>query len=79
MRVMFYLSVLITMLLQDAKKVEQVYSDPVQRLVADCLLMNKDTAVVSDRKGNISVLSSSHHSGGELFPLVHFNILDLSM
>lgn len=45
---------------------EQLYSDPVQRLVADCLLMNIDTAVVSDRKGSIAVLSSSHHSGGEL-------------
>ncbi|GJV62208.1 cleavage/polyadenylation specificity factor [Tanacetum coccineum] len=53
---------------EDAKKVEQVYSDPVQRLVADCLLMNKDTAVVSDRKGNISVLSSSHHSGDKASP-----------
>ncbi|KAL4578245.1 hypothetical protein LXL04_014365 [Taraxacum kok-saghyz] len=47
---------------EDAKKVEQLYSDPVQRLVADCLLMNIDTAVVSDRKGSIAVLSSSHHS-----------------
>ena len=36
---------------------ELLYSDPVQRLVADCALMDCDTAVVSDRRGNISVLS----------------------
>ncbi|CAI9291769.1 unnamed protein product [Lactuca saligna] len=47
---------------EDAKKVEQLYSDPVQRLVADCLLMNIDTTVVSDHKGSIGVLSCSHHS-----------------
>ncbi|KAL7603877.1 hypothetical protein Lser_V15G20005 [Lactuca serriola] len=44
------------------EKVEQLYSDPVQRLVADWLLMNIDTAVVSDHKGSIAVLSCSHHS-----------------
>ncbi|KVI08400.1 Cleavage/polyadenylation specificity factor, A subunit, C-terminal [Cynara cardunculus var. scolymus] len=53
---------------EDAKKVEQLYSDPVQRLVADCLLMNIDTAVVSDRKGSIAVLSCSHHSGENASP-----------
>ncbi|XP_042465522.1 splicing factor 3B subunit 3-like isoform X1 [Zingiber officinale] len=41
----------------DVKKLELLYSDPAQRLVADCALMNRDTAIVSDRKGNISVLS----------------------
>lgn len=53
---------------EDAKKVEQLYSDPVQRLVADCLLMNIDTAVVSDRKGSIAVLSCSHHSSENASP-----------
>ncbi|KAK9062383.1 hypothetical protein SSX86_019569 [Deinandra increscens subsp. villosa] len=53
---------------EDAKKVEQLYSDPVQRLVADCLLMNTDTAIVSDRMGSIAILSSSHHSGDNASP-----------
>ncbi|KAI7736980.1 hypothetical protein M8C21_005393 [Ambrosia artemisiifolia] len=52
---------------EDSKKVEQLYSDPVQRLVADCRLINIDTAIVSDRMGSIAVLSCSHQSGGELF------------
>ncbi|CAL9166748.1 unnamed protein product [Musa hybrid cultivar] len=42
---------------EDVRKLELLYSDPVQRLVADCALMDCDTAVVSDRRGNISVLS----------------------
>ncbi|PON82419.1 Cleavage/polyadenylation specificity factor, A subunit, C-terminal [Trema orientale] len=42
---------------EDAKKLEQLYCDPSQRLVADCILMDVDTAVVSDRKGSIAVLS----------------------
>ncbi|XP_071724856.1 uncharacterized protein [Rutidosis leptorrhynchoides] len=42
---------------EDARKLEQVYCDPSQRLVADCLLMDVNTAVVSDRKGGIAVLS----------------------
>ncbi|KAL3534006.1 hypothetical protein ACH5RR_007527 [Cinchona calisaya] len=46
---------------EDARKLEQVYFDPVQRLVADCILMDVDTAVVSDRKGSIAVLSCSDH------------------
>ncbi|THU46929.1 hypothetical protein C4D60_Mb09t10140 [Musa balbisiana] len=41
----------------DVRKLELLYSDPVQRLVADCALMDCDAAVVSDRRGNISVLS----------------------
>ncbi|KAI3798383.1 hypothetical protein L1987_33658 [Smallanthus sonchifolius] len=53
---------------EDAKKVEQLYSDPVQRLVADCLLVNIDTAVVSDRMGSIAILSGSHHSGDNASP-----------
>lgn len=53
---------------EDAKKVDQLYSDPVQRLVADCLLMNVDTAVVSDRKGSIAILSCSHHSSDNASP-----------
>lgn len=46
---------------QDSKKLEQLYSDPSQRLVADCVLLDVDTAVVSDRKGSIAVLSCSDH------------------
>ncbi|CAM8965599.1 unnamed protein product [Rhodiola kirilowii] len=46
---------------QHTKKVEQLYCDPVQRLVADCVLMDVETAFVSDRKGSIAVLSSSRH------------------
>ncbi|KAM7261907.1 hypothetical protein ACFE04_020984 [Oxalis oulophora] len=47
---------------EDSRKLEQVYCDPSQRLVADCLLMNIDTAIVSDRKGGIAVLSCSDRS-----------------
>ncbi|XP_057535063.1 uncharacterized protein LOC130813276 isoform X1 [Amaranthus tricolor] len=46
---------------EDVKKLEQIYCDPSQRLVADCLLTNLDTVFVSDRKGNIAVLTSSTH------------------
>uniref|UniRef100_A0A7N0UVI7 DNA damage-binding protein 1 n=1 Tax=Kalanchoe fedtschenkoi TaxID=63787 RepID=A0A7N0UVI7_KALFE len=46
---------------QHTKKVEQLFCDPVQRLVADCVLMDVETAFVSDRKGSIAVLSSSNH------------------
>ncbi|XP_031380418.1 splicing factor 3B subunit 3 isoform X2 [Punica granatum] len=42
---------------EEARKLEQDYCDPSQRLVADCTLMDADTAVVSDRKGSIAVLS----------------------
>ena len=52
---------------QDARKLEQLYCDPVQRLVADCILMDVDTAVVSDRKGSITVLSCSNLSEGIYF------------
>lgn len=45
---------------------EQLYSDPVQRLIADCHLVNVDTAIVSDRMGSVAIVSCSHHSGGEL-------------
>ncbi|KAF7804184.1 splicing factor 3B subunit 3 isoform X1 [Senna tora] len=45
---------------EEARKLEQLYCDPLQRLVADCLLMDAETAVVSDRKGNIAVLRSDH-------------------
>ncbi|CAN1277829.1 Spliceosome-associated protein 130 B [Linum perenne] len=44
---------------EDTKKVEQLYCDPCQRLVADCVLVDLDTAVVSDRKGSIAILSCS--------------------
>nr|XP_043631763.1 splicing factor 3B subunit 3 [Erigeron canadensis] len=59
---------------EDLKKVDQLYSDPVQRLVADCLLMNIDTAVVSDRKGSIAILSSSHHSSDNASPECNLKI-----
>ncbi|KAK7396820.1 hypothetical protein VNO78_17979 [Psophocarpus tetragonolobus] len=45
---------------EEAKKLELVYNDPSQRVVADCILMDVDTAVVSDRKGSIAVLCSDH-------------------
>ncbi|CAL0326673.1 unnamed protein product [Lupinus luteus] len=54
---------------EEARKFEQLYCDPSQRLVADCILMDTETAVVSDRKGSIAVLcteyledSASHES-----------------
>jgi splicing factor 3B subunit 3 len=42
---------------------EQLYGDPSQRLVADCILMDDNTAIVSDRKGSIAVLCSDHLEG----------------
>lgn len=51
------------LLYQEARKLEQLYCDPLQRLVADCILMDTETAVVSDRKGNIAVLCSDHLEG----------------
>lgn len=39
------------------RKLELVYSDPAHRLVGDIALLNCETAVVSDRRGSISVLS----------------------
>ncbi|KHN22567.1 Splicing factor 3B subunit 3 [Glycine soja] len=45
---------------EEAKKLELLYNDPSLRLVADCILMDADTAVVSDRKGSIAVLCSDH-------------------
>ncbi|KAL8463769.1 hypothetical protein ACS0TY_033641 [Phlomoides rotata] len=46
---------------EDSRKLEQTYCDPVQRLVADCVLMDDDTAFVSDRKGSVVVLSCANH------------------
>ncbi|CAN4109295.1 unnamed protein product [Withania somnifera] len=46
---------------EDARKLDQVYCDPVQRLVADCTLMDGDTAAVSDRKGSLAILSCLNH------------------
>ncbi|KAF6155219.1 hypothetical protein GIB67_019745 [Kingdonia uniflora] len=45
---------------EDLRKLEQLYCDPVQRLVADCTLVDVDTAVVSNRKGTIAVLSCTN-------------------
>ncbi|KAI4341297.1 hypothetical protein MLD38_026034 [Melastoma candidum] len=42
---------------EDGRKLEQDFCDPSQRLVADCALVDLDTAVVSDRKGGIGVLT----------------------
>lgn len=53
------------LLWQDSRKLEQLYCDPSQRLVADCVLMDVDTAVVSDRKGSIAVLSCSDRLEGK--------------
>jgi hypothetical protein len=44
---------------QSPRKLELIYSDPAQRLVGDIALLNCETAVVSDRRGSISVLSSA--------------------
>ncbi|GFP84151.1 DNA damage-binding protein 1 [Phtheirospermum japonicum] len=53
---------------EDSRKLEQVYCDPVQRLVADCVLMDVDTAFVSDRKGSVVVLSSANHLEDNVSP-----------
>ncbi|KAJ3670186.1 hypothetical protein LUZ60_010510 [Juncus effusus] len=42
---------------EEQKKLELEFSDPAQRVVADCALMDCETAVVSDRRGSISILS----------------------
>nr|XP_011467138.1 PREDICTED: pre-mRNA-splicing factor prp12 [Fragaria vesca subsp. vesca] len=46
---------------EDSKKLQQLYCDPYQRLVGDCILMDVNTAVVSDRKGSIAVLSCADY------------------
>lgn len=46
---------------------EQLYCDPVLRVVADCVLVDEETAFVSDRKGSIAGLSSSSHLEGDVF------------
>ncbi|XP_042053736.1 probable splicing factor 3B subunit 3 [Salvia splendens] len=53
---------------EDSRKLEQIYCDPVQRLVADCVLMDDDTAFVSDRKGSVVVLSSANHLEDNVSP-----------
>lgn len=42
---------------ENLRKLELIYADPAQRLVGDVALLNCETAVVSDRRGSISVLS----------------------
>ncbi|XP_044965857.1 DNA damage-binding protein 1 isoform X2 [Hordeum vulgare subsp. vulgare] len=42
---------------ENLRKLELVYADPAQRLVGDVVLLDCETAVVSDRCGSISVLS----------------------
>ncbi|KAK9169601.1 hypothetical protein Syun_001741 [Stephania yunnanensis] len=46
---------------EDLRKLEQLYCDPDQRLVADCNLMDLNTAAVADRRGHFAVLSSKNH------------------
>ncbi|KAK7244494.1 hypothetical protein RIF29_39317 [Crotalaria pallida] len=48
---------------EEARKFEQLYPDPSQRLVAGCILMDSETAVVSDRKGGIVVLCTTYLEG----------------
>ncbi|XP_010257605.1 PREDICTED: splicing factor 3B subunit 3 [Nelumbo nucifera] len=59
---------------EDLRKLEQLYCDPVQRLVADCTLVDMDTAVVSDRKGSIAVLSSTDHLEDNASPECNLNL-----
>ncbi|KAM3385794.1 hypothetical protein ACQJBY_009488 [Aegilops geniculata] len=42
---------------ENLRKLELIYADPAQRLVGDVVLLDCETAVVSDRRGSISVLS----------------------
>lgn len=58
---------------EDSRKLEQLYCDPVQRLVADCILMDEKTAVVSDRKGSITVLSCSNQLEDSASPECNLN------
>nr|VDC93381.1 unnamed protein product [Brassica oleracea] len=58
---------------EDVKKLHQVYCDPAQRLVADCFLMDANSAAVSDRKGSIAILSCKDHSD---FGTKHFTFVD---
>ncbi|KAF3772493.1 hypothetical protein EJ110_NYTH57773 [Nymphaea thermarum] len=51
--------------LEDQNKLEQLHCDPCQRLVADCALVNLETAFVSDRRGSVAVLSSFSHLEGK--------------
>lgn len=53
---------------EDSRKLEQIYCDPVQRLVADCVLMDNDTAFVSDRKGSVVVLSCANNLEDNVSP-----------
>ncbi|KAI5083520.1 hypothetical protein GOP47_0003263 [Adiantum capillus-veneris] len=45
-----------------ASKLEQLYCDPMRRLVADCALVDQNTVMVTDRHGNFSVLSCGNPS-----------------
>lgn len=65
---LYYLSwycLLFFLVWKDSKKLQQLYFDPCQRLVADCILMDVNTAVVSDRKGSIAVLSCADYLEGK--------------
>ncbi|ERN01370.1 splicing factor 3B subunit 3 isoform X1 [Amborella trichopoda] len=53
---------------EDLRKLEQLYCDPVQRIVADCSLLDLDTGVVSDRRGNICFLSCANYSEDNVSP-----------
>ncbi|BBM97233.1 splicing factor 3B subunit 3 [Marchantia polymorpha subsp. ruderalis] len=45
---------------EDTHTLEQLHCDPVKRLVADCVLTELNTAVVTDRNGNFCILSSAN-------------------
>ncbi|KAH9611703.1 hypothetical protein KSS87_013001 [Heliosperma pusillum] len=46
----------------------EMYCDPGQRLIADCLLTEPKTAFVSDRKGSFTVLTSLNHLEDNVSP-----------
>ncbi|KAK9123355.1 hypothetical protein Sjap_012957 [Stephania japonica] len=62
---------------EDLRKLEQLYCDPDQRLVADCNLMNLDTAAVADRRGHFALLSSNNHLEVEIAKLAFLYFGDL--
>lgn len=53
---------------EDSRKLEQLYCDPAQRLVADFVLMDLETAAVTDRLGNFCALSCENLSEDSTSP-----------
>lgn len=64
-KIILILFLLYFLAVKDSKKLQQLYCDPYQRLVGDCILMDVNTAVVSDRKGSIAVLSCADYLEGK--------------